>query len=294
MKMEFVLSTTTDYAMRQALLKLLKSSEADVFGSYIVVAPETKTLEVERFLLDNSKNHAFANIYIYSFNRLLKRVQIKPVYPLSKEAGVMIVRNLIMSLAEELVCYKKTAGTVGFAENIYETIQQLKSSGISPIELKETSQKCSTALRIKLEDISLIYDAYETYLGEELIDPSDKLSMLEKQAEISEKIKESHIYVVGFDSLTANACGVIKSFVRNALSVNVSASFIHKEKKNSHIADNETFEHLKKIADDLHIKYQPKFIENPLKDDFKHICTAQGIRLRRRGGGNLHHTEFIV
>lgn len=272
MKMNFVLSTTTDYAMQKALLKVVESAEKDVFGEYIVVAPETKTLEVERFLLENSKTHSFANIYIYSFSRLLKRIQIKPVFPLSKEAGVMIVRNLVMALSADLNCYKKTAGTVGFAENIYETLQQLKSSAISPIELSETAKNCPTALRIKLEDIALIYDAYENYLGEELVDPSDKLSMLEGQIEISDRIKNSHIFVVGFDALTANACSVIKGFVKNALSVTVSASFIHKDKKNSHIADNEVYEHLKAVAESLHIKYEPEFYEKPLKDDFKQIC----------------------
>ena len=112
MKMDFVLSTTTEYAMKLALLDVLQKAEKNVFDEFIVVAPETKTLYVERFLLDNSKNKAFSNIYIYSFNRLLKKLQKKNIYPLSKEAGVMIVRNLIMALSEDLVCYKKTAGTV--------------------------------------------------------------------------------------------------------------------------------------------------------------------------------------
>lgn len=271
MKMDFILSSTYDNAMQNALLDLLEKSQKDVFGSYIVIAPEQKTMQVERFLLENSKNKAFANIYVYSFNRLLKRIQTKPLYPLNKEAGVMIVRNLIMALSGDLVCYKKTAGTVGFAENIYETLQQLKSSNISPIELSESAKKCSTALRIKLEDIALIYDAYENYLGEELLDSSDRLIMLEKQIAISSKISDSHVYVVGFDALTANADLVIKGLVKNAKSVTVSASYFSKEKKNSHIADNEVFEHLKKIADSLKIPYNPKFKEKELAGDFKHI-----------------------
>jgi len=271
MKMDFILSTTYEEAMKNALLDLLDKSQQDVFGSYIVIVPEQKTMQVERFLLENSKNKAFANIYVYSFNRLLKRIQTKPIYPLNKEAGVMIVRNLIMALSGDLVCYKKTAGTVGFAENIYETLQQLKSSNISPIELSESAKKCSTALRIKLEDIALIYDAYENYLGEELIDSSDKLIMLEKQIGTSEKVRNSHVYIVGFDALTANADQVIKSLVKNAKSVTVSASYFSKDKKNAHIADNEVFEHLKKIADSLKIPYNPKFEEKQLSGDFKHI-----------------------
>lgn len=296
MKMDIVLSNTTDNAMQIALLSLLEKAQKDKFGSYIVVAPETKTLQVERFLLDNSKNKAFSNIYIYSFNRLLKRVQTTPIYPLSKEAGVMIVRNLIMSIADNLLCYKKTAGTVGFAENIYETLQQLKSSNISPIELTEVAKKCNTALRIKLEDIALIYDAYENYLGEELIDPSDKLAMLEKYVDVSDRIKNSHMFVVGFDSLTANASSVIKGFIKNALSVTASASFIHKDKKNSHIADNEVFEHLKKIATSLKIAYNPYFEEKKLSGDFEHICNnlyAYPSQKKNTNNNNICLLEFV-
>lgn len=271
MKMDFILSTTTEYAMKLALLEVLRNAEKNKFQEYIVVVPETKTLYAERFLLENSKEKAFANIYIYSFNRLLKRLQTKSIHPLSKEAGVMIVRNLIMSNQDNLVCYKKTAGTIGFAENIYETIQQLKSSNISPIELSESAKNCSTALKIKLEDIAFLYDAYEKYLGEELIDPSDKLTMLESQILISNRIENSKIYVVGFDALTASACSVIKSFVKQAKSVCVSASYIDSKEKNAHITDNEVFEHLKKIADSLKIKYNPIFKEKPLFQDFKHI-----------------------
>jgi len=271
MKMDFVLSTTTEYAMKLALLDAINKSKKDKFQEIIVIAPETKTIQVERFLLDNVQNHAFSSMYVYSFNRLLKRLQTKQVHPLSKEAGVMIVRNLIMALQENLVCYKKTAGTIGFAENIYETIQQLKSSGISPIELTESAKECVTALKIKLEDIALIYDAYENYLGEEITDSSDKLTMLENNIAVSERIKNSIIYVVGFDALTASACSVIKSFVKQAKSVCVSASYIDNKQKNAHIADNEVYEKLKKIADSLKIKYEPIFKEKPLFQDFKHI-----------------------
>lgn len=271
MKMDFVLSTTTEYAMKLGLIDVLKRAEKNKFQDFIVIAPETKTLLMERFLLENSKENAFSNIYIYSFNRLLKRLQNKNIHPLSKEAGVMIVRNLIMSNQDKLVCYKKTAGTIGFAENIYETIQQLKSSGISPIELLEASKKCSTALKIKLEDISFIYEEYENYLGEELVDPSDKLEMLEAQVIQSERISASEIYVLGFDSITTNACSVIKSLVKQAKRVCVSACYIDSKQKNSHIADNEVYEHLKKVADSLKIKYEPIFKEKPLFQDFKHL-----------------------
>ncbi len=272
MKMDFVLSQTTEYAFSESLKRLIKSAEENIGEEYIVIVPETKTLFAERTLLSCSKRKAFSNIYVYSFSRLLKRLQTRQVYPLNKEAGVMIVRNLIMELLSDLVCYKKTALTVGFAENIYETIQQLKSSAISPIELSESAKKCPPALKIKLEDIALIYDAYENYIGGEFADANDKLVMLEKEIVLSERIKNSNIYVLGFDSLTSSMAAVVKSMVKNAKSVTVSAPFMHKELKNSHITDNEVFEKFKAIADSLNIKnYNPIVINKPLEKDFKHI-----------------------
>lgn len=271
MKLDFYLSTTGEEASKMALISLLEKARENVFDDFIVIVPETKTLKTERFLLENSLRGAFANIYVYSFNRLLRKIQTQKTMPLSKEAGVMIVRSLIMQLSDNLNCYKKTAGTVGFAENIYETIQQLKSSGISPIELSDSASKVPTALKIKLKDIALIYDAYENYLGENFVDPNDKLEMLERESLVSDFIKNANIYVLNFDSVTSNVVSVVSAFVKKARSVTISASFVHPDRANAHIADNEVYNHFKAMADDFGIKYQPIFKDPEIADDFKQL-----------------------
>lgn len=274
MKMDFILSNTENSAMQIALSLLAKKSRENLFEDYIVIVPETKTLFAERCLLDNISSGAFTNIYIYSFNRLLKKIQTSKKIPLSKQAGVMIVRSLIMQNQDNLVCYKKTSKTAGFAENIFNTIQQLKSSGVCPSELYEASEKVSSALKIKLKDIALIYNEYESYIGENLIDPNDKLEMLEVEANNSDFIKNSHVYILGFDSITSNMEGVVRGFVKNAKSVTLSASFMHSDKKNAHISDNEVFSRYKKIADSLKIAYQSNYYETKLNADMEHIKNA--------------------
>lgn len=271
MKMNFVLSETDNGAMQEALSFLAKQSREQLDENFIVVAPETKTLFVERFLLDEIPSHAFANIYVYSFNRLLKKIQTTKRLPLSKQGAVMIVRNIILKNQDKLVCYKKTAKTVGFAESVYDTIQQLKSSGVEPQEFLLSGSKLSSALKIKTQDIAMIYQEYENYIGENLLDLNDRLEMLEKESENSNFIKNSHIFVVGFDSLTSNMVNVVKSFVQNAKTVTVSASFLHPSKKNLHISENEVFEHFKRIADDFHIRYEPVFVPQKLTADFAHL-----------------------
>ena len=271
MKMDFILSETDNGAMMNALSLLAKTAFENKTETFIALVPETKTLLAERFLLENSKNQAFANIYIYSFNRLLRKIQTVKKLPLSKQGGVMIVRNIILKNQDNLVCYKKTAKTAGFAEGVYDTIQQLKSSGVSPEEIFEAGEKLTSALKIKLADISLIYREYENYIGENMIDLNDRLEMLEKESENSDFIKNAHMFVVGFDSLTSNMVSVVKGFVKNAKSVTVSASFLHPDRKNSHISENEVFSHFKKIADELHIAYKPTFKSLKLSKDFENL-----------------------
>lgn len=298
MKMDFILSNTEQSAMEVALSSLAKKAGENAFCEYICLVPETKTLLAERMLLDASKNGAFSNIYVYSFNRLLKKIQTKKVLPLSPNAGVMIVRSIIMKNENNLVCYKKTARAAGFAENLYNTISQLKSSGINPLELLEASEKVPAALRIKLKDISLIYSEYEEYIKGQYFDPNDKLEMLEKESENSEFIKNSNIYVVGFDSLTSAMQSVIKCFVKNAKSVTVSASFMHPELKNAHISDNEAFNAFKKIADDLNIKYNPTFIGSKLAPDFEHIknnlYAYPTVSVKSQGGLSIAKTRSVL
>ena len=115
-----------------------------------------------------------------------------------------------------LVCYKKTAKTSGFAEKIYETIAQLKSSCISPDELELSLETKNEALKQKLKDIILIYREYEKALGETLLDDCGKLALLSKFASTNETIKNSHIFVVGFDNITFEMQDVLKQFAGNA------------------------------------------------------------------------------
>ena len=74
MKLNYILSDTIKGATTEALKTVISKAESDVFGSFVVIVPETKSIIIEKELLDLSKNGAFANIYVYSFVRLINRL----------------------------------------------------------------------------------------------------------------------------------------------------------------------------------------------------------------------------
>lgn len=272
MKMNFLLSYTTSQAMIRGLTDALYLAEQDLNNSVIVITPETKTVMAERFLLEKSKNGAFSNIYIGSYNRLLSKLSIcHESYLLSRETGIYIIKKLIQELSSSLICYKKASNFLGFAESIYDTITQIKSSGITPEEFSSVARASKGALPSKMADIALIYDAYENYLGDKFLDMCDSLDEIAKFSKNSEFIKNAHIFVLGFESVTKQMDEVIASFVKTAKSVTVSAAFIHPGLKNAHITDNEVFSHYKGVADRLRIEYNPVYIYQNFSKDMSHI-----------------------
>jgi len=295
MNMNFLLSLTNDTAMRKGLDEALVLAEANIENSVIIIMPETKTVMAERYLLERSKTGAFSNIYICSYNRLLSKLGIcSESYLLSRETGIYIIKKLIQELESDLICYKKASSFFGFAENVYDTITQLKSSGVTPQEFSEVARGAKGALPTKMTDIALLYDAYENYLGERYLDMSDSLTEIAKASLYSNFIKNSHIFILGFESVTAQMDDVISSFVKTARSVSVSASYIHESKNNSHISDNEVFNHYKKVADSLRINYNPIVISENFAPDMKYIAeNAFSYPLKQtKGKGNISFYAF--
>ena len=271
--MNFLLSLTNNASMLKGLDEALLLAEQNIENSVIIVLPETKTVMAERYLLERSKAGAFSNIYICSYNRLLSKLGVcNENYLLSRETGIYIIKKLIQELEGNLVCYKKASSFLGFAESVYDTISQLKSSGVTPEEFSSVARTSKGALPTKMADIALLYDAYENYLGERYLDMSDSLNEIAKASVKSEFIKSSHIFVLGFETVTSQMDEAVLSFVKTAKSVTVSASYMHPTRKNAHISDNEVFNHYKKVADRLKIEYNPVIIHEKFSPDMKYIA----------------------
>ena len=270
-KIDFILSETSYLASLSGLDEVIKKAEAEPFGTFVVLAPDDKTMMAEKYLLQKSKNGAFANIYIYSFSRLLSRISpVATSQVLSKTASIMIVRKMIINNLNNFVCYKKTATTNGFAEVIFETISQLKSSGVSVADFYQMIDSVRPSLKIKMQDIALIYDEYQKYLENRYFDQLDLLTVLGEIAQTSDFIKSAEIYLVGYDAVTGQLMKVCSELVKTCKKFVVTASYMG-QSSNSHIADNEVFTKFKTLADSLSYDYQPKVVKHKFNETFAHI-----------------------
>ena len=270
-KIDFILADTTNEALIKGLDLVMQKAKVNPFLDYVVLLPDTKTLTAEKYLLSICETKAFANIYIYSLSRLLNKISpVASSLVLDKQSCIMIVRKIILDNLKDLVCYKKTAQTNGFAELVYGTISQLKSSNISVDEFYNMSEVASPSLKIKMQDIALIYDQYQQYIENKYLDTSDLLHILKESSIDSEFVKNAEFYYLGFESITEEALLVCTEIIKASKHFVVGASYMANQ-PNSHIADNEIFTKFKSVADSFKYDYQPVRVRGNYAPDFAHI-----------------------
>lgn len=272
MKLNYILSDTTKKATTKALEVAVSQAESDKFSSVIVLVPETKSIIIEKEILKLSKSGATANIFVYSFVRLLSRMGgIKSETIVSKQTCVVLIRKIIFDNLDKFVCYQRTAKSIGFAEKIYDTIAQFKSSNISPDDLEESLAGFSEALRLKMTDILLIYKEYQKRLSSGLLDDCDRLALISAFSKTSNVLKNSDVFVVGFDNITSEMENVLKDIAANAKSATFSSVYFNNSRKDFYIQKNELYTKFKHIADSLKYAYTPVFYKTFESGDFYNI-----------------------
>lgn len=272
MKINFCLSDTTKGATTAALNKVIKAAGSNILENNIIIVPETKSIIIEKELLKLSEEQAFLNVFVYSFVRLLDRFKVvSKDHIVSKQTCVIMLRKIIYENESKLLCYKKSAKMVSFAEKIYDTIAQFKSSGITLDDLKQSLEMASGPLKLKLSDIVLLFDEYEKALTDSLFDDCDKLALISKFSSESDFLKSSNVYVVGFDNITFEMEMVLRDLAKNSKEITFSCVYIPASRKNSYIQPNELYGKFKSIADHLHYPYNPEMVFTQKSTAIKHI-----------------------
>lgn len=272
MKINYILSDTTNYATTKALQEVATRAKENLLSNFIVIVPETKSIAIEKELLSLTESEAVFNVGVYSFVRLLSRIGgIDQSKVISKQVCVMMLRKIISENADKFVCYKKNIKSVGFAEKMYDTIQQFKSSEVSPDDLLEVVKTGSNTLKLKLQDIILLFEAYEEAIATKFFDDCDKLRLLVNLAKSSETIKNSEIFVVGFDNITTEMQSVLQELACNAKEITFSCCYFHEKREDKYIQKNELYNKFKHIADKLKQPYVPKVFESVKSGDFYHV-----------------------
>lgn len=221
MKFNCVISDTT-LGGHKALFGLLREQN-DGTGQHIFVVPDRYTLGVEKEICETLYPDGAFNVDVCSFTRLAqKALGKKNKACLSKEGTVLLLNRVLSELGDKLVYYKNVK-SVAFSREMFASLAAIRSSGITSEELEEKSKSIEGGVGEKLRDMAVIYRAYETALSGRYYDTVTRVDWLVNHIGEADYVRNSHIYVLGFN-VFSNAQ---MEFIKRAAAVcpSVSAAF---------------------------------------------------------------------
>ncbi|PKK96137.1 MAG: hypothetical protein CVV59_00015 [Tenericutes bacterium HGW-Tenericutes-4] len=250
MQFHLFLSNTYQNAFLQVLNKLKKESAIDTTKKHFFVVPDRITLNAEKRIFEELNIDCTFNIEVITLSKLANKVLgslLTTKKVLTKQSGIMLTTKVILNHKKNLKAFSRATHYSGFTESVYETIMQLKSCNITPTKFLNSQSTDNISLKLKVQDIALLYEAYEKELEQGYLDASSKLNLLSEQIAKSELIKGANFYFTLFDSFTPQQYGIIAKLVNYATSVNIGITSNTKQ-NNAHIYPTDMYDNLTNIA----------------------------------------------
>ena len=169
-----------------------------------LIVPEQFTLNAERNLIEKAGVEGLMNVDVLSLKRLAFRVYSEvgglTRKKIDRHGRQMLLQKSINDQKNQLTVYKKSATKRGFLEHISQMISDFKQEDVKPEMLEDIQKEVAdkTLLSAKLNDIQLIYQHFQTLLGEDRMDDDDEAVFLCQQIPKSSFLKGAKIWIYGF------------------------------------------------------------------------------------------------
>ncbi len=194
----------------------------------ILIVPEQMTYQTEFEIIDRFKNDGIMDVEILSFKRLAYKVFEEvgglKVQEINDYGKIMLLKQTFEENINELLMFKKASKQDGFLREFENLIKELKQNCIS-IEFIKNINKYkidNELLKRKLADIIKVYDEINRKTEGRFYDEEDKMDLFISSIEKSSYIKNSIIWIDGFDSFYGQRYKVINNLIKYSYDVSIS------------------------------------------------------------------------
>ena len=183
----------------QQMKKILQTSPLDTKIIFLLPAYQTYRAELELAEITGGA----VNTRMCSFQRLARQILSEvggAIIPRISEIGRRILlRKILINRTNDLKFFKKSAGQRGFAENLSQELQELRTYSIDSEKIREILKNIENdELKDKIFDLAILSEDFRNAIADKQNDESD---LIEKAAELikfSDDIKTSEIFIDGF------------------------------------------------------------------------------------------------
>ena len=204
----------------------------------VLIVPEQFTFESERAILKEIGDSFALNTTVLSFSRLCDEVgrNVGGISQtvLSESDKIIFMHKALNNVADRLKLWKKYVGSVTFAKTILDTISEFKINAIGYEDILKASETVSSeTLKLKLWDISIIYQEYDLCVGEAFLDPTDSLTKLYNSLLKFNYFADKTVFIDSFKGFTGQQYKIIERILCQAEKVIISLCY-NPENKNEY------------------------------------------------------------
>jgi len=211
----------TDWvANRDEILRLIANDVAESQGNRILIVPELVSHDTERCLCAVAGDTASRYAEVLSFTRLANRVAEATGRPMEEHLDnggrVVAMAAAVRQVHNKLKAYASLESRPEFLTGLLDAMDEFKRCCILPKDLMEASKKSEGSFAQKLEELSIIYEAYNGICVNGKKDPRDQMTWLLEQLESSEFAGEHTVYIDGFPDFTRQHMAILEHLICNA------------------------------------------------------------------------------
>ena len=190
----------------------------------ILLVPEQFSFESERSIYRVLGISGMANVEVLSFTRLSESI-FRRYGGLAGRRLDETSRLVLMSLAldqvgDRLELYRRPMQNSSFLTTLVEVTTEFKNAGASPEDVEKAAKMADDpALVQKLQELSLIYGAFQALVERSFSDPLDDINRASQLAEEHQFFADTHVYIDSFMSFTAAEHRMLGAIIRDAITV---------------------------------------------------------------------------
>ena len=188
--------------------------ETENASNPVILVPESFTLACETEIVNRSRNGGIFDLKIFSPSSLVREVREMTGYgnkkPISGDGQNMIISQVLHHFRDELKYYRDSAAQPTLAAKIAGQIDDFTRAKLTPGFLRQYSPS-SRRTEAKLEDIALIWDAYQQILDKGFEDTVGQWMSAVRMIRRSGIIQHSRLLIYGFDYITHDILNLVEA-----------------------------------------------------------------------------------
>jgi len=247
MAVQFILGSAGSGKSHKLYTIMTDRSAANPQVEYVALVPEQYSMESQKEIVSIHKNKGAFNTEVVSFNRLALRtfeeVGMDNLSVIDEMGKLLIIRKVLEDCKKNLKVYSTKISMPGFVDKIKSTISEFEQYGVGVTELKsmiDTSEK-KKSLKIKLADVSLIYEGFKKYMNENLATSEEVLERLCSVIPKSDKIKNSEFFIDGYTGFTPIQKKVVFLLIKYAKNVTFAFNLPESETNFERVSEQDLF-----------------------------------------------------